>query len=125
VVRTVDSRLHEKCRSLNLTEIETQAAISLIWDENKLVKLQFFAWQVASGGLYTGSRAGYLGYTGNCVRCRSGLLETTEHCLSFYSFSRHAWTWARSIRKAFGLYEDASWRELALGIKPGNSWANS
>jgi hypothetical protein len=34
-------------------------------------------------------------------------------------------TWARSIRKAFDLYEDASWRELALGIKPGNSRASA
>jgi hypothetical protein len=82
-----DSRLHEKCRSLNLSGTETQAAISLIWDENKPAKLQFFAWQVALGGLYTGSHARYLGYIGDCVRCRSRLLETTEHCLSLCSFS--------------------------------------
>jgi hypothetical protein len=119
-----ESRLHEKCRQLNLLDNEIQAAINLIWDENKPAKLQFFAWQVASGGLYTGSRAKYLGFIGECVRCKSGLLETTEHCLSFCSFSRRAWKWTRCIRKAFSLYEDASWRELALGIKPGNMRVN-
>jgi hypothetical protein len=96
-------------------------AISLIWDSNKPAKLQFFAWQVASGEFYTGSQAIHLGYPGDCVRCRSGLLETDEHCLGFCSFSRSAWTWARGIRKAFGMYELASWKELAFGIKPGSS----
>jgi hypothetical protein len=52
-----ESRIQEKCRALNLTNGETQAATNLIWDANKPAKLQFFAWQVASGGLFTGSRA--------------------------------------------------------------------
>ena len=38
-----ESRLHEKCRQLNMLDNEIQAAISLIWDENKPTKLQFFA----------------------------------------------------------------------------------
>jgi hypothetical protein len=74
---------------------------------------------VASGGLYTGSRAIHLGFPGDCIRCRSGLLETAEHCLNFCNFARSTWRWAGNIRNAFGLYEVASWRELAYGIKPG------
>ena len=93
----------EKCRVSNLTVTKTNTAIDLIWDANKLAKLQFFTWQVASGGLFIGSRAIYMGHPGECIQCRSGLLKTTEHCLSFYSFSRRAWQRARSIRRAFGL----------------------
>jgi hypothetical protein len=81
--------------------------------------LQFFAWQVAPRGLFTGSRAMYMGHPGNCVQCKSGLIETVEHCVNFCSFARRTWHWARNIRRAFGLNTDASWKELAFGIKPG------
>jgi hypothetical protein len=71
--RKQESRLQEKLQALNLSEMEIQAAITLIWDKSKPAKLQYFAWQVASGGLFTGSRAVHMGYPGACACCRSGL----------------------------------------------------
>jgi hypothetical protein len=113
-----ESRLQIKLRELKYTDNEIQAAIALIWDSNKPAKLQYFAWQVASGGLFTGSRARHLGFPGDCIQCNSGLLETTEHCLNFCSFARKAWKWASTFREAFGLHKDAPWKEKMTGIQP-------
>jgi hypothetical protein len=71
-------------------------ATELIWDANKPAKLQFFAWQVGSGGLFIGSRAIHLGFMGECKRCCSGLIETIEHCMSLYSHARKVWRWAQN-----------------------------
>jgi hypothetical protein len=114
-----ESRLQIKLRELKYTDNEIQAAIALIWDSNKPAKLQHFAWQVASGGLFTGSRARHLGFPGDCIQCNSGLLETTKHCLNFCSFARKAWKWASTFREAFGLHKEAPWKEKMTGIQPG------
>jgi hypothetical protein len=103
---------------LGLTLPETQASINTIWDPNKPAKLQFFAWQVASGGLFTGSRAIHLGYHSVCVCCRSSLVETVEHCLYLCKFARRPWKWAANFRSTFGLNLGISWRELISGIRP-------
>jgi hypothetical protein len=102
-----ESWLQIKLHKLKYTENEIQLAIALIWDSNKSAKLQHFAWQVASGGLFTGSRACHLGFPGDCVECNSGSLETTEHCLNFCNFAHKAWKWASTFREAFGLNKEA------------------
>jgi hypothetical protein len=52
-----ESRLQEKLQAFHLTDSKIQASIATIWEPNKPTRLQFFAWQVASGGLFTRSRA--------------------------------------------------------------------
>jgi hypothetical protein len=113
-----ESRLQEKLMDLNLNEQEIQASISIIWDNTKPAKLQYFAWQVASGGLFTSSRAAHMDHQGSCVCYLSGLLETVEHYFLMCKYARRTWHWAWNIRVAFGLCPDISWRELASGIKP-------
>ena len=63
-----ESRLQEKLKALKLTSTKTQASIEFIWD-CKLAKLQHFAWQVASGGLFTDNRAMHMDHPGRlaCV----------------------------------------------------------
>jgi hypothetical protein len=118
------SRLHEKLEALQLTDTEIKLATDLIWEDNKPAKLQFFAWQVASGGLFTGSPAIHLGFPGECKRCGSGLIETIEYCMSSRNHARKAWRWAQNIREALGLTKAMAWRELASGIKPGTRLHN-
>jgi hypothetical protein len=118
------SRLHAKLEALQLTNTEIKLATDLIWEDNKPAKLQFFVWQVASGGLFTGSRAIHLGFPGECKRCGSGLIETTEHSMSSCSHARKVWRWAQNIREALGLTRAMAWRELASGIKPGTRLHN-
>lgn len=63
-IKQQGSRLHEKLEALQLIENKIKVAIDLIWEDNKLAKVQFFAWQVASGGFFTDSRAIHLGFPG-------------------------------------------------------------
>jgi hypothetical protein len=123
-IKQQGSRLHEKLEALQLIDTEIKLATDLIWEDNKPAKLQFFAWQVASGSLFTGSRAIHLGFPSECKRCGSGFIETTEHCMSSCSHARKVWHWAQNIREALGLTRAMAWRELASGIKPGTRLHN-
>jgi hypothetical protein len=62
----------------------------------------------------------HLGFSGECKRCRSGLIESTKHCMNLCSHSRKVWRWTYNIREALGLTKQMSWKELISGIKPGN-----
>ena len=97
------SRLRGKHLMLGLTEEESKQAIKLQWHKTKPAKLQFFSWQLNSGGLPTGSWAICMEHNGDCRGCETGLTETLEHLFMNCRFERRTWRRMEKVREVFGL----------------------
>ena len=102
------SRFILKEGELGLSQEENAKSIKLMWDKNKLAKLQYFMWQINLGGLLSGSWAALAGFPGNCLDCNARISETLEHLLYDCRFAQRIRRRVGDVRRVLDLSRQVS-----------------